>query len=82
MKQVRAVDSNCDGLLALVPSQACPNPKQAISGLSRTTPQSRIGFKKCYMIQNIEQTIEPEECMSKIFEISGAKFEPEMAFDL
>jgi transitional endoplasmic reticulum ATPase len=34
------------------------------------------------MSQDIEQTMEPDECMSKIFEISGAKFEPELAFDL
>lgn len=34
------------------------------------------------MNQAIEHTMEPEECMSKIFEISGAKFEPELAFDL
>ena len=34
------------------------------------------------MSQDIEQTMEPEECMSKIFEISGAKFEPDLAFDL
>jgi transitional endoplasmic reticulum ATPase len=34
------------------------------------------------MNQDIEQTMEPEECMSKIFEISGVKFEPELAFDL
>jgi transitional endoplasmic reticulum ATPase len=34
------------------------------------------------MDQNIEQDMEPEECMRKIFEISGAKFEPELAFEL
>jgi transitional endoplasmic reticulum ATPase len=34
------------------------------------------------MSQDIEQTMDPEECMSKIFENSGVKFEPELAFDL
>jgi transitional endoplasmic reticulum ATPase len=34
------------------------------------------------MNPDIEQTLEPEEYMSKIFEISGAKFEPELASEL
>jgi transitional endoplasmic reticulum ATPase len=31
---------------------------------------------------NTEDILDPEACMSKIFEISGAKFEPDLAFDL
>ena len=34
------------------------------------------------MDNNIKDTLTPEECTSRIFELSGAKFEPEIAADL
>jgi transitional endoplasmic reticulum ATPase len=34
------------------------------------------------MNETISQTLSPEECASKIFELSGAKFEPDTASDL
>lgn len=34
------------------------------------------------MNANIEETLLPEECTSRIFELSGAKFEPDIAADL
>jgi transitional endoplasmic reticulum ATPase len=35
-----------------------------------------------HMNENILETLSPEECASKIFELSDAKFEPEIAQDL
>ncbi len=34
------------------------------------------------MSENMPETLSPEECASKIFEMGGAKFEPETASDL
>ena len=34
------------------------------------------------MEENIPETLSPEECASKIFELSGVKFEPDVALDL
>lgn len=34
------------------------------------------------MAKRVKETILPEECMAKIFELSGAKFEPDVAADL
>ena len=34
------------------------------------------------MKDNVEEIISPEECTSRIFELSGARFEPEIAADL
>ena len=34
------------------------------------------------MFNNTQEAISPEECTSRIFELSGAKFEPEIAADL
>jgi transitional endoplasmic reticulum ATPase len=34
------------------------------------------------MEENIPETLSPEECASKIFELSGVKFEPDIALDL
>ena len=34
------------------------------------------------MKENLPETLSPEECASKIFELSGVKFEPDIALDL
>lgn len=34
------------------------------------------------MTKKARETLIPEECMAKIFELSGAKFEPDVAADL
>ena len=34
------------------------------------------------MDNNMKDTLTPEECTSRIFELSGAKFEPDIAADL
>jgi transitional endoplasmic reticulum ATPase len=44
------------------------------------------GRQSCYsnpdMKENIPETLSPEECASKIFEMSGVRFEPDIALDL
>jgi len=34
------------------------------------------------MKEDIPETLSPEECAGKIFELSGVKFEPDIALDL
>ena len=50
--------------------------------ISDEPPHEEKSPERCLMSENMLEMITPEECTSRIFELSGAKFEPDVAADL